>query len=112
MSLLLKWIAVAVSFFIAELIVPGFEIESIYVALIAAALLGVLNITLKPILILLTLPVTIITLGLFVWVINGLVLWFLASFVAGLSVSGFMAALLGSLIISLFTSFVETLSSN
>ncbi|MDP3989149.1 MAG: phage holin family protein [bacterium] len=103
-------LTVTVSFFIAQWIVPGFEIDSLYFALISAILLGLLNLTLKPLLILLTLPFTILTLGLFVWVVNGLVLWFLASFVSGFSVSGFWAAFFGALIISLFGTFVDALS--
>jgi len=108
--MLIKWLTVTIAFFVAEWLVPGFEIDSIYIALIAAALLGLLNITLKPLLILFTLPFTIITLGLFLFVINGLMLWFLASFIAGFSVSGFWAAFFGALVISLFSTFVEALS--
>lgn len=105
-----KLITSMVAFFVAGWIVPGFEIQSIYYALIAAILLAFLNLTLKPLLVLLTLPVSIVTFGLFVWVINGFVLWFLASFLSGFSVSGFGAAFLGALVISIFRSFIELLA--
>ncbi len=70
-------------------------------ALIAAAVLGVLNTVLRPLLVLLTLPVTVVTLGLFMFVINALMFWAAASLVSGLSVNGFWAALIGSVIYSL-----------
>ncbi len=67
---------------------------------IAAAVLGFLNMVLRPILVLLTLPVTLVTLGLFLFIINALMFWAAASLVSGLSVTGFGAALVGSLIYS------------
>ena len=69
-------------------------------ALIAAAVLGLLNAVVRPILVLLTLPVTVITLGLFLFVINALMFWVAASLLTGFEVSGFVAALIGSLIYS------------
>lgn len=108
MSILTKWFATVLGFFVAATIVPGFSVEGLYIALIAAVLLGFLNITLKPLLVLLTLPVSLLTFGLFVWVINGFVLWFLASFVSGLEVSGFFAAFVGSLVISVVVMIVDS----
>ena len=80
--------------------VPGIEVSSLYHALIAAALLGVLNAIVRPVLFVLTLPITIITLGLFSFVINAGLFLFAASFLDGFVVDGFVPALLGSLILS------------
>jgi putative membrane protein len=79
----------------------GVVVTSFTGALIAAAVLGVLNTVLRPLLVLLTLPVTVVTLGLFMFVINALMFWAAASLVSGLSVNGFWAALIGSVIYSL-----------
>jgi|SRR5579872_3031445 len=82
-------------------IVPGISIASVYTAVIAALLWGLISLTLKPILTILTLPITILTLGLFSLVVNALLFWFLATFVAGFTVSGFIPALAGSFLLSL-----------
>ncbi len=79
----------------------GVVVTSYTGALIAAAVLAVLNTLLRPLLVLLTLPVTLVTLGLFMFVINALMFWAAASLVSGLNVNGFAAALMGSLIYSL-----------
>jgi putative membrane protein len=105
--MIIRWLTITLAFFVASLLVPGFEIQNIYFALVAALLLGLLNLTIKPILVLLTLPITILTFGIFVWVINGLLLWFLSSILAGFSVSGFGAAFLGGLVISFFRMLLE-----
>jgi putative membrane protein len=78
----------------------GVVVTSFGAALLAAALLGALNLVLRPILILLTLPVTLLTLGLFLFVVNALVFWAAAGLLSGLDVRSFGAALLGSLIYS------------
>lgn len=81
--------------------VPGINVDGFYAALIAAIVLGILNAIAKPVLLVLTLPITIITLGLFALVINALLFLFAASFLEGFSVDGFWYALLGSLLMSL-----------
>jgi len=80
-------------------LVPGFHVESFYTAAIIAVLLGVIGMTLKPILTILTLPISIITLGLFSFVINAGILLFLASFVQGFAIDGFIPALIGGVVI-------------
>ena len=80
---------------------PGVSITSFGAALIAALVLGLLNTIVRPLLVLLTLPVTVLTLGLFLFVINALMFWAAASLLAGFNVAGFAAALIGSLIYSL-----------
>jgi putative membrane protein len=90
----------ALALLVAAFIVPGIVVDGLIPALIAAVLLGLVNITIKPLLILLTLPITILTLGLFAFVINALMLWFVAGLVDGVTISGFIPALLGTLIVS------------
>lgn len=82
--------------------VPGIAVSGFYIALIVAIILGVLNLTLKPILLILTLPITIITFGLFAFILNAFLFWFIASFVEGFSIEGFLPALLGATIVSGF----------
>lgn len=101
MNLILKFLASVGALFLAAYLIPGFVVESFYIASIVAVLLGVLNITLKPILVLLTLPLNIITLGLFTFVINAGLILGIASFVEGFDVSGFVPALLGGLVIAI-----------
>lgn len=84
---------------------PGIAVSGWYAALITALLLGLVNALVRPLLILLTLPITILTLGFFVLVINGILFWFVASFVDGFSVAGFWPAFWGAFIMSL-TSWV------
>jgi putative membrane protein len=78
-------------------------VQGLYIAIIAALILGVLNILVKPVLVLLTLPITIVTLGLFIFIINAFLFWFVASFIDGFTVDGFIPALLGSLIVSIIS---------
>lgn len=100
MKLLLKWLLSATALLCVAYLYSGVVVTSFSGALIAAAVLGLLNIALRPILVLLTLPVTVVTLGLFLFVVNALVFWAAASLVSGLNVTGFGAALVGSLIYS------------
>jgi putative membrane protein len=101
MKLILKWLCSAAALLAVAYIYNGVVVTSFTGALIAAAVLGALNTVVRPILVLLTLPVTLVTLGLFLFVVNALMFWAAASLVSGLSVAGFGAALIGSLIYSL-----------
>src|SRR5579872_4583470 len=107
MKILLHWIIGALAVLVAAYLVPGITVSSFVTALIVAALLAVLNILLKPILVILTLPINILTLGLFTFVINGLLLWLVGSFVKGFEVSGFIAAFLGALVISIVKALAD-----
>lgn len=78
----------------------GISVLSFYIALVVAIIWGIMNLTVGPLLKLLTLPINIITLGLFSFVINALLFWFISSFVEGFHVAGFIPALLGSVILS------------
>ena len=103
MMLIAKWLIVALSFLLAAYFVPGIFVESFYTALILAFVWGVVGLLLRPILILLTLPITIITFGLFTFVINALLFLFLQTFVKGFEVDGFLSAFWGALIVSTVT---------
>ncbi len=100
MKLLLKWLLSAVALLAVAYLYSGVVVTSFTSALIAAAVLGALNMVVRPILVLLTLPVTVVTLGLFLFVVNALMFWAAAGLVSGLNVSGFGAALIGSLLYS------------
>jgi putative membrane protein len=93
MKLLLRWLVNALTLLAATQIISGFHVSSFYSALVAALILGLLNAIIRPILIVLTLPVNIVTLGLFTFVINGAIVWFMTTFVKGVSVDGFLPAL-------------------
>jgi len=81
--------------------VPGITVSSFYIALIVAFIWGFISFFIKPVLQLFALPITILTLGLFSFVINGLLFWFMASFVQGFEVDGFLTAVLGAFVVSL-----------
>jgi len=85
----------------------GVQVNSFGSALIAAAVIGLLNMIVRPVLVVLTLPVTIVTLGLFLFVINALLFWAASGLLGGFQVSGFVAALIGSLIYSLLGLVIE-----
>jgi len=109
MAILLVWILNAVALLIVASILPGIDVLSFGSALIAALVLGLLNALVKPVLILLTLPITIVTLGLFLLVLNALLFWFAGSILKGFVVDGFGWALLGALIYSLVAGLLSGL---
>ena len=100
MKLILKWLLSASALLAVAYLYSGVVVTSFTGALIAAAVLGALNMVVRPLLVLLTLPVTVVTLGIFLFVVNALMFWAAAGLVSGLNVNGFGAALLGSLIYS------------
>ncbi len=100
MKLIAKWLLSATALVFVAQVYAGVEVTSFSVALIAALVIGLLNLFIRPVLVLLTLPVTVLTLGLFLFVINALMFWWAASFLDGFHVTGFGAALAGSLIYS------------
>jgi len=100
MKLILKWLLAACALLLVAYLYAGVQVQSFTSALIAAAVIGLFNTLVRPVLVVLTLPVTVITLGLFLFVINALLFWAAASVLDGFQVSGFVAALLGSLIYS------------
>jgi len=109
MKIIAKIIITALALLAVAYLLPGVEVASFYIALIVAVVLGLLNLVVKPILVVLTLPINILTLGLFLWVINGFLFWFVATFIEGFSVSGFGVAIIGALIVSVFAWLGEKL---
>lgn len=100
MKLILKWLLAACALLLVAYLYPGVQVQSFGSAMIAAAVVGIFYTLLRPLLVILTLPVTVVTLGLFLFVINALLFWAAASMLDGFHVNGFAAALLGSLIYS------------
>lgn len=90
----------ALGLLLAAYLVPAITVTGLYIAIVVAVILGLLNLIVRPILIVFTLPITIVTLGLFIFVINAALFLFVASFVDGFEVDGFFSALLGSLIVT------------
>lgn len=103
MRLLLRWVISSAAIFAVAYLVPGVHIANFYTALIAAMVIGLVNLVLRPVLLILTLPVTIVTLGLFAFILNALLFWFASTIVKGFYVDGFVAALLGSLVFGLIS---------
>jgi len=107
MRLLIKWLLSALALLAVTYIYQGVQISGFTSALIAAAVIGLLNMIVRPVLVVLTLPVTIVTLGLFLFVINALIFWAASGLLGGFVVNGFVAALIGSLIYSLLGVIIE-----
>jgi len=108
--MLLLWILNAVALLIVAYLLPGIVVTGFGSALIAAVVLGLLNMLVKPVLILLTLPVTIVTLGLFLSVINALVFWFAGSILSGFKVEGFWWAVIGAILYSVISTLLQNLT--
>lgn len=100
-GILISWLIVTAAILIAAYILPGLRVKSFGAAIIAAAVLAVLNAFVRPVLVVLTLPITLVTLGLFLFILNALVFWFVGAVVPGFEVKNFWYALLGSLIVSI-----------
>ena len=109
MRLLLVWIINAVALFASAYVLPFVHVADFRTALVAALILGLVNTLIRPLLVLLTLPVTILTLGLFIFVVNGLLFWFVGSWVQGFHVDGFWAGVVGAIVYSLISWALSTL---
>jgi putative membrane protein len=96
MRILLRWIISAAAIFAVPYIVPGVTVTNVYTALVAAIIIGLINTLIRPVLLILTLPINVLTLGLFTLVINALMFWFASTIVKGFYVDGFVAAFLGA----------------
>lgn len=101
MKLIVRWMLLAAALLLVAHLYSGVEVKSFTAAMIAALVIGLFNALLRPLLVLLTLPVTVLTVGLFLFVINAAMFYAAASVLGGLNVTGFAAALIGSLIYSL-----------
>ena len=105
-ELILHVLITAVLIVLVAKIVSGIEVTDWGAAIIAAIVLGIVNAVIKPILIILTIPITIVTLGLFLFVINALMLWLVSGVVRGVKIAGFWYALIGSILLSILNAMV------
>ena len=101
MKLLAVWLINAIALVAVAYLLAGIRVDSFITALVAALVLGLVNTVVRPILVLLTLPVTVLTLGLFIFVINGLLFWFVGSFISGFVVAGFWWGVIGAVAYSI-----------
>ena len=99
--LLISWLVLTLAILLAAYLVPGIRVRSFGSAFVAAVILSFLNLLLKPIAMFLSFPLIIITLGLFIFIINALVLWLAAAVAPGFEIKNFWSALLGALVISI-----------
>jgi putative membrane protein len=111
MRFILRALAAALGFWIASRLIPGVHIHGLADLLLAGLLLGVLNALVRPILTILTFPLTILTLGLFLFVVNGITVWLVTVFIHGVRIPGLWTAILASIVISL-TSWVANMVLN
>jgi putative membrane protein len=109
MQLLLNWLVSAVSLLIASYVIPGFHVSGFQAALIAALVIGIINATIGLFLKIVTFPVTLLTLGIFWWVINALMIMLASRLVSGFEVSGFLPALLGAVVLSLVQTLLRSI---
>lgn len=108
-KIVIQFLAVVLGVFLAAELVNGVSIDGLYAATVVAIVLGLLNVLVRPILIALTLPITIVTLGLFIFILNGILFYFVGTIVKGFYVTGFIPALLGALIVSLVSWGIQKL---
>jgi putative membrane protein len=109
MRLILLWILNALALLTVAYVMPSIHVATFGSALLAALVLGLVNAVLRPLLLLLTLPVTLLTLGLFIFVINGLMFWLAGSMLEGFVVSGFWPAVFGALLYSIVSGVLSSL---
>lgn len=109
MSILLKWLVTAAAILITAYLLPGVSVSGLWAALWLAVFLGIINIIIKPILIIFTLPINILTLGLFTFVINALLILLASSVIKGFEVSGFLAAFGFSIVLSIISYVLNSL---
>jgi putative membrane protein len=110
MNIIIRWLIATAAIIITSYVLPGVMLKGFWSAVIVALVLGIINTIIKPILVILTLPINILTLGLFTLVINALLILLASSIVAGFSVDGFVTALLFSIILSLVSFLLNKLS--
>jgi putative membrane protein len=112
MGFVLRVIINTLAIVVAAKLVPGIEVDGVLAAIAAGLLLGVVNAVVRPVLLVLTLPITLVTLGLFLLVLNGLCFWLVAAVVKGFQVAGFWSAVLGALVVSVVSWVVTLLVSD
>ena len=109
LRLLLVWLINTVALIAVAYLMPSITVSSFGTALAAALVLGLVNAIVRPVLVLLTLPVTILTLGLFIFVLNGLLFWMVGTWIEGFSVGGFWSGVIGAILFSLVSWLLSAL---
>lgn len=107
-GLVLRWIANALAIYMVAALFDGMRVDSVQDAIIAGAVLGLINTIVKPILVVLTLPVTILTLGIFYFVISAFCLWLTSWFLDGFEVGGFLTTFVAALLVSLVSAVITS----
>jgi len=105
--LLIRWVLFALALLFTAWVVPGISFANFQTALLAAFVMGLINLFIRPIILILTLPLNLLTLGLLTFIINALMLLLVAKMVAGFVITGFFAALLGSILLSIISIFIN-----
>ena len=100
-GIVIRWLILTAAITVAAYVIDGIHVDGFFSALMAAAILGILNVFFRPILLILTLPINILSLGLFTFIINALMLWMASTVISGFQVEGFLSAIFGSLIITI-----------
>lgn len=106
MSFIIRLVLSALAFLAVSHLVPGISVASFWTALVLAILWGLVSVTIKPIVLILTLPINILTLGIFTFILNGFFLWLLGGIVKGFEVHGFWVAVLGALVLSIINMLI------
>lgn len=108
-GLILRWAINALSLMLTAYMIEGIEVRGFGAALVAVLVLGIVNAIIRPLVLLLTLPINVLTLGIFTFVVNGMMLYMVGSVVKGFDVTGFIPALLGAIVLSFISSIVNAL---
>jgi len=111
-GLLIRWLVNAGALWLIAYVIEGIEVQGFLAALVASAVLGIINAVLRPIFILLTLPINLLTLGLFTFILNGFMLYLAGTLVRGFAVHGFWAAVFGALILSIISALTTAFLSD
>ena len=109
MILIIRWLLFAISLLFIAWLIPGITIESFNAALYASFIIGLVNVFIRPLFVVITIPITIITLGLFIFIINAILFGLVAYIVPGFEVDGFLSALLGSILLSIISTFINNI---
>ena len=107
LNAIIRWVLLALAVMLVAFIVPGIQVAGFLAALIAALIIGIVNLFIRPIVMALTLPINLLTLGLFTFIINALLLWLVGIITPGFTVAGFVPALLGSLLLSILSVLIN-----
>lgn len=107
--LILRWLLFALALMFIAWLIPGISIDGFKAALLASLVIGIVNVLIRPILVIITFPVTILTLGLFIFILNALLFILVAKLVHGFEIDGFLSAFLGSILLSIISVFINSM---